>query len=567
MDKKQDSHDTPNWINEKPGETSFRSIFKWGNPEEFKHPNARLYHFIRDFFNMSDHDFKSPSLDGNRLITDDHVKGQILSKVQLCTLQEIAGLENVETDAYSRVKYAHGKTMEEAMDLRNGKIHQTTCCVIHPKDTQVVESIVSYCCVEGIAIYPYGGGSSVNLGFTPNQKGITLCLSTHMNKVLSFQEKNQTITVESGMTGPDLEKTLNQARKLFHSDYNYTCGHFPQSFEYSTVGGWIMAKGSGQNSTYYGDACDMVISLECVTPSGTIKTLDYPGTATGPMISDMIKGSEGAFGILTSVTLKIFRYMPENRCRFAFVFPNWAQAVKAVREISQGEFGLPSMLRISDAEETVVGFKQHGIEGSILDKLLAIRGYRENKRCLCIGHTEGDKKFSRLVNKKIRMISRKHGSMYITGYPVKMWEKSRYKDPYLREDLHDYGIVIDTLETAVTWENLKQVHEGVRNFIHKRPNTICMSHCSHFYPQGTNLYFIMIGRFEDKKEYKAFQMDVLRQIVASGGSLSHHHGVGKMAGMLMEDHLGPGQMEVLKALKNHFDPEGIMNPGGTLGLD
>ncbi len=157
--------------------------------------------------------------------------------------------------------------------------------------------------------------------------------------------------------------------------------------------------------------------------------------------------------------------------------------------------------------------------------------------------------------------------MSLTGYPAKRWEHGRYTDPYMREDLNDYGILIDTLESGVTWDNLHRLHQGVREFIKARPRTICMTHASHFYPQGTNLYFIFIARMDDVEEYREFQAGIIDRIERHGGSLSHHHGVGRMLAPWMERHLGTVQMDVLRALKRHFDPKGTMNPGGTLGLD
>jgi len=136
----------------------------------------------------------------------------------------------------------------------------------------------------------------------------------------------------------------------------------------------------------------------------------------------------------------------------------------------------------------------------------------------------------------------------------------------MREDLNDFGIIIDTLETGVTWENLHNLHSNVRSFIKSRPNTICMTHASHFYPQGTNLYFIFIAKMSDPDQYKQFQVGIIDMIQKHGGSLSHHHGVGKMIAPWMEAHLGNVQMDVLRALKKHFDPNSIMNPGGTFAL-
>jgi alkyldihydroxyacetonephosphate synthase len=171
------------------------------------------------------------------------------------------------------------------------------------------------------------------------------------------------------------------------------------------------------------------------------------------------------------------------------------------------------------------------------------------------------------VARKIKRIAREHGAMYLTGYAARKWEKTRYTEPYMREDLGDYGILIDTLETGVTWDNLHRLHEGVRAYVKSRPDTMCMTHASHFYPQGTNLYFIFIARMNDPEEFRKFQRGIIDNIQKYGGSLSHHHGVGRMIGPWMEKHLGKEQMAVLRALKQHFDPHNIMNPGGQLGLD
>ena len=333
------------------------------------------------------------------------------------------------------------------------------------------------------------------------------------------------------------------------------------------MGGWVITLGSGQASSYYGDAYDIVLSQEYVTPAGTIRTLDYPGTATGPRVNDMMKGSEGTFGILVEVTMKIFRYMPDNRQRFAFMFPSWEAAVDASREIAQGEFGMPAVYRISDPEETEVGLKLFGVHGTAADKFMRMRGFEPMKRCLCLGTVEGEKGFAKNVKSRIKKICANNGAMSLTGYATKMWEKTRYKEPYMREDLHDYGIIIDTLESGVTWSNLHNLHQGVRSFIKDRPGTVCMTHASHFYPQGTNLYFIFIIKEDDLEEYKKFHAGIVTSMVENGGSVSHHHGVGKLLAPWVETHLGKSQVEVLRALKRHFDPNNIMNPGGQLGLD
>ena len=555
----------PDWTEKPPKKNSFRSIFKWGDPKEFKHPSHEWYEMLKETFGMTDADFKKPRFEGNEKVTIDHAIS--LSADDIKAITKIAGKKNVSTDNYSRVKYSHGKTVDEAVDLRHQKVLHVPDIVVHPKDKNDVRKIVGYCNTRKIPIYIFSGGSSVTFGLNTPNAGIMLVMSTHMNKLININELNQTATVQPGMFGPAYEEALNNAPKKFNVKHRYTCGHFPQSFEFSTVGGWVVTLGSGQASTYYGDAYDIVFAQEYVTPAGTFKTLEYPATATGPKINDIMKGSEGAFGILVEVTMKIFRYMPKNRQRFGFMFPSWEAAVSASREITQSEFGLPAVFRISDPEETEVGLKLFGIHGSPVDKIMTFRGYKPMERCLCMGWSEGEKDFARHVKDMVSKICKQNGAMSLSGYATKKWEKTRYKEPYMREDLMDYDIIIDTVESGVTWDNLYRLHQGVRKYIKSRPETICMTHASHFYPQGTNLYFIFILKMMDMPAYRKFHDGVIDAILANGGSISHHHGVGKLFSKFMAQHLGKEQMDVLRALKTHFDPNHIMNPGGHLGLD
>lgn len=554
---------TPNWIKKAPKKTSYRSVFKWGAPKGFKHPNKNFYSLIKQELELTDEDFKKKKNIGNeKIFCETPVK---LDKKHIKFIKKIVGEKNIKTDDYERVKYSTGMTMLEVDALRNKKHYSVSDIVVHPRNKEEIKKIVKYCNENIIPISVYGGGSSVNMGVMPKKGGISLVMNTHMNKIIEFNETDQVVRVQAGMMGPDFENALNNADKLFNTKDKYTCGHFPQSFEFSSVGGWVITLGSGQASSYYGDAYDLVFSQEFITPVGEIKTLNYPATATGPKLNDIMKGSEGAFGILTELTMKVFKYQARNRQDFAFIFPTWKDAVNASREISQGEFGMPAVFRISDPEETITGLKVYSLEGTPIDKFVELRGYKHGERCLCIGHTEGEKEFSKHIKKMVKKISKKHGAMYLSGYPVKKWRKGRFSDPYMREDLQDYGIISDTVETSVKWSDLHRVHEGVREFIKKRKNTICLTHASHFYPQGTNLYFIFIAKYKDIEEYKELLNGIMDNIQKYGGSISHHHGVGKMFGSRMSEHLGNEQMAVLSALKNHFDPNGIMNPG-QMGL-
>lgn len=555
----------PDWYHEKAPERSYRSILKWGDPEAFKAPNTKLYELMKETFHMTDDDFKVKQEMGLEEV--DYDIPCRLSDDQIAALEAIVGKANISTDNYDRLSVAYGKTMVDLMRLRKHIVENVPDAVVYPKNREDIIALVKYCCEQKIPMYVYGGGSSVTRGVEAVKGGITFDMRKNFNKVISFSEHNQTITVEAGMSGPKLEETLNNAVSTLGAKRAYTCGHFPQSFEYSSVGGWAVTRGAGQNSSYYGKIEDIVISQEYVTPVGIIKSDEFPRNATGPSIDQIMMGSEGTFGILTHVTLRVFKYMPENRKKFSYVFKDWENGLNAAREIMQGEFGFPSVFRLSDPEETSIAFRLYGVADTVIDKMLAAKGYKDGKRVLMLGWSEGEKHFSKNVAKQIDKICKKHGAMYTTSIVTKGWEKGRFTDPYLREDMGDYGLMLDTLECSVNWDNFTNVYENVRRFCKSRPDTICMTHMSHFYPQGANLYFIFEAKMNDLDEYLEYQRGIMDNIQKYGAAMSHHHGIGKMTAPWLEAQIGKNQMDIYRALKQHFDPDNLMNPGGTLGLD
>ena len=557
---------TPPWIEEAAPPHSYRSLFKWGNPNEFKHPNRGMFRLILDTFGMSEADFQQPLHTGWEEFDADFPV--TMDAVHLQAFTNMVGVENIQTGTYERVRASYGAGMIDALRLRQHHIENLPDLVIAPRSTDDIRAIVQYCHQNRIPVYIYGAGSTVTRGMEAVRGGICLDMSRHMNRVVSFDEVDQTITVQAGMWGPELERILNQAPKILGASRAYTCGHFPQSFMHSSVGGWTVTRGAGQNSTYYGKIEDIVLSQEYITPLGDLKTPGYPRSATGPDFDQLMMGSEGCFGVLATVTLRVFRSMPENTRRFSYLFHTWEEAQSVVREMMQAESGLPSVFRLSDPEETDVAMRMYHIHGSPADAVLQALDYQPMRRCLLLGSVDGDAGYTRLVARKIAAISRRHRAFPLTPFQVtRRWEKSRFTDPYLREDLMDFGVLIDTLECAVTWEQAPVVHARVREFVKSRPQTICMTHMSHMYPQGTNLYFIFIARITDINEYLALQYGVLEAIQQSGAAMSHHHGIGKQTAPWLEDQIGTACMDVIRVLKRHFDPNGIMNPGGTLGLD
>ncbi len=557
----------PKWVSTPAPKDSYRSIFRWGDPEFFKFPKESLYKMMKEVFKLTDDDFKeySDDIGFDPVDLSDHpVK---LAQEHLDALKAIVGEEGFSVSDYDRLSVAYGFTAYDILRLRHKVIDSVPDVVLYPDTTEQVEKIVAYSTEHDIPLYVYGGGSSVTRGVEPVKGGISLDMRKRFNKVLSFNEIDQTITVQAGMSGPDLEKTLQNAPELFGAKRQYTCGHFPQSFEYSSVGGWTVTRGAGQNSTYYGCISDIVLSQKYATPIGTIQTSHYPREACGPDLNQIMMGSEGTFGVLTEVTLKIFRWMPENRKRFSYIFKTWDDAMKAAREMMQHECGYSSVFRLSDQEETSMMLRLYNVDDTPLYPLLDKLGYKDMERCLFLGFTDGEKGYSKNVAKNISRIARQHGGLPLTGYVTRSWEKGRFNDPYLRDTLMDFGITTDTLECTVNWSNMEQVHLDVRKVCHSLPNTVVTTHMSHCYPQGANLYFSFLTKMQDEKAFKAYHTTILDAIQRSGASISHHHGIGKMFAPWLEGYIGDKEYGVFKVLKNYFDPKYNMNPGGTIGLD
>ncbi len=546
---------------------SWRSILKWGDPNYFNPPKKRLINYMKEHLGVREEDISRPHLPGLEEVKVD--KKPSLDEKALKDIENIVGKENVDTSDYERVRHSMGYTYIDIVKLRLEDVKNLVDCVVYPRDEDDVVKILNFCDKNKIPIIAFGGRSGVSRGLEPTKGGLSLDLTRHMNKVTSVNELNMSATVQPGIFGPDYEAYLNNYRTPY-STTGYTCGHFPQSFEYSTVGGWVVTRGAGSLSTGYGKIEDMVLGLRFATPKGMIVIRDYPRAATGPDLRHVVIGSEGTLGVLTEVTLKIWRFRPSNRVMFSFLFKDWENTVACMREIMQGEFGVPHMFRISDAEETSIAFMVEGITGTPIDKILELRGFVDGKRCIMIAATEGDKDRGRLIKKKARALAKKHGAMSLGSIAVKGWYKHRYADPYLREDLMDMKVMTDTLETSCTWDNIMQVWSGMREAVKARPNSICMVHASHAYENGANLYVIFISRIkpgDEVDDYLNYQSAIIEAIIKNGGSLSHHHGVGKMLAPWYEDYMGKTSMGLLRAIKTHLDPNNIMNPGGTLALD
>lgn len=557
----------PKWVTKAAGPKSYRSIFRWGDPDFFKLPKESLYLMIKDRLNVTDDDFKDYDMDtGFDTVELGPEYAPKMEQKHLDFFKEVYG-DDISQEDYDRVSVMYGQTCYDLLRLRERKFDSLPDLVVYPSEASQIEKTVAYCSENGIPLYVYGGGSSVTRGVEPVKGGVSLDMRKKYNKVLYVNEVDQTITLQTGISGPALEHHLNHAKEEYGTKWNYTCGHFPQSFEYSSVGGWVVTRGSGQNSTYYGCAPDLVVQQKYATPRGEVLTSHYPREATGPNLNQIMMGGEGTFGVLTEVTMKMFHYMPENRFRYSYMFKNWKDAMDAAREIMQAECGFSSVFRLSDEEETNMMLRLYNVDdtplGPILDKL----GYKDMSRCLLLGFTEGEKGYSFNVYRNILKIAVKHGAIPTTGFICKSWEKGRFNDPYLRDTIMDFGLSIDTLECCVNWSNMEKVHREVRKVCHEHPGTIVSTHMSHCYAQGANLYFIFLSKIDNSDEFKEYLNTILDAIQKSGAAISHHHGIGKLFAPWLQASLGETEYGVIKLLKNYFDPNYTMNPGGTIGLD
>ncbi len=539
---------------------TYRDIFKWGDKREEKLDNGMLK-VLKQKLNISDTDFAGKYLPGNdelKIEKEIQISENIITK-----FTELCGSENVLRTNEERANHSYGKSYPELLKLRLSKIENPPDLVIYPKSTHEVTEIVRICNEENISIIPFGAGSSVTAALEAPNGGISLDLTRHMNKVLNVSELNHSTTVQAGMLGPDFEKYLNN-----YAD-GYTCGHFPQSFEFSTVGGWIAARGAGTYSTGYGKIEEMVLSLKVVTPLGLIETKDYPADAEAWDLNHIFIGSEGVLGVIVEATLKIRTYQPNNASYASFLFKDFESAVNTMRQTMQAGYGKPHLFRISDPTETDIAFKVKEFDGTLSDWFLKLKGYKPEKRTLMFVAIEGDKQYAQFVKNKIKKTAKKNSGFYIGTSPTKKWLEQRYSSAYARDPLMDLGIITDTLETAVTWENLIPLWTEIRAYLNKRPYTTTMVHLSHVYENGANLYVTFLSpmkRGNELEDYYDFHKGLVDTIVKNKGSLSHHHGVGRALAAWMKQQHSESEIGLYQAIKDKLDPKGIMNTGGMLGL-
>jgi len=492
---------------------------------------------------------------------------EILEKIS-----RIVGGNNISISHYERLSHAFGKSYTDLIRIRLKQVDAAPDAVVFPGEEEEISAILDLASLHRIAIIPFGGGTTVVGGVAPVlPEGFSgsICLDLRrMNRLLNLDEISRTATFEAGIMGPELEKTLNER--------GFTLGHFPQSFEFSSLGGWIATRSAGQKSTGYGKIEDMVISLRVVTPVGVLDTPSVPASASGPSLKELLIGSEGVLGIITRATLRIHP-LPERIEHLGIIFPSFPEGIEAIREMLQK--GLrPATVRLSDPSETDASFAlrevSHGIKETATRLVLSYlrkRGFIPGGSLLILG-AEGEEKEVKRVVKECVSIAKKHGGLNLGRSVGESWYRERFLLPYLRDDLITWGVMVDTLETATLWSNLPKLYNSVREAIVKAIEetgspAYVMCHISHCYPEGASLYYTFLGRQLWGREIEQWwhvKRAATEAILAGKGTISHHHSVGLDHKPWLEKEHGKAGVEVLRTVKNLLDPCGIMNPGKLL---
>jgi alkyldihydroxyacetonephosphate synthase len=465
-------------------------------------------------------------------------------------LAGIAGAEYCRTADGDRLLHAGGKSTIDLL-RRKESVQDAPDAVLLPGDDDAVAAILRYCSEHRIAVIPFGGGTSVVGGLDPIRAGFdaVVCIDLRrFDQLISLDEVSGQAVFGAGVTGPDAERLLGAQ--------GFSLGHFPQSFEYATIGGFAATRSSGQDSAGYGRFNDMVRGLRVVTPVGIMDLGRAPESAAGPDLRQLMVGSEGAFGVITQVKLRVHR-APEAVRYEAWSFPDFATGAAALRAVTQHATG-PTVLRLSDEVETGVN----------LATTEAIGESQITGGCLGITVFEGTKEHVESRHAETSALLADRGGTSLGEGPAQAWERGRFGAPYLRDSLLSAGALCETLETATDWSNMPALKAAVTEALtaalaETSTPALVMCHISHVYATGASLYFTVVAgqRGNTIEQWKTAKKAASDAIMAAGGTITHHHAVGADHRPWMRDEVGELGVQVLRAVKATLDPAGILNPG------
>ena len=474
----------------------------------------------------------------------------------------------IHTDASARLGMALGESYGDWIRKRFGAVPPVPDGVAFVESSEQVRELLDLAHAQNWIVIPFAGGTSVSghLDCPLGERPVLSINLSRMNRLLHLEPSSQLATFGAGTPGPLVEAQLRAQ--------GYTLGHFPQSFEYSTVGGWVVTRSSGQQSLRYGRIEQLFAGGRLEAPVGTLSLPTLPAASAGPDLRELVLGSEGRLGVLTEATLRVSP-LPEHESFHALFFPHWDAAEAAVRELVQRRLPL-SMLRLSNGIETETNLTLAGHERvvGLLQRYLGWRGCSEDKCMLMLGVT-ADRRTARHALAQARALLARHGGVYIGTAMGSKWAANRFKGPYLRNTLWDQGYSVDTIETAVDWPQVKKLmlamEQTARDVFARYGEPVhAFTHLSHVYPQGSSIYSQFVwataagGFGPNLQRWRQLKAAVADTIAAHGGTVSHQHGVGRDHAAHLQDEKGALGMSTLAELCRHFDPKKIMNPGKLL---
>jgi alkyldihydroxyacetonephosphate synthase len=480
-------------------------------------------------------------------------------------LAAAVGAEHVRDGREDRIAHSVGRSYPDLVRIRSGDASSAPDAVVLPSSAEQVGAVLAACAEHQLAVIPFGGGTSVVGGVEPVRDGmaaaITLALS-RLDTTVDMDRTSLTARLDAGMFGPEAERRLGAE--------GATLGHFPQSFEYSTVGGWVATRSAGQASTGYGRIDELVEGVRCVSPAGEVGTRALPASAAGPDLRELLVGSEGVLGVICEATVRV-RPAPAARRYEGWSFASFAEGCEAFRVMEQAD-GAADVNRLSDEDETRLSMAMAS-SGSRAERLgrryLRLRGHETG--CIAIVGFEGDAEDVERRRRRTSALLRAGGGISLGSRPGEGWLRSRYAGPYLRDELLDRGVMAETLETATSWSNLTSLHDAVGNALRttlaeRGTPPLVMSHVSHLYPSGASLYFTFLARQEEDalEQWRAAKTAASEAIVAGGGTITHHHAIGRDHRQWMRAEVGELGLDLIRAAKERLDPAGIMNPGKLL---
>ncbi|MBA3263169.1 MAG: FAD-binding oxidoreductase [Thermoleophilaceae bacterium] len=481
-------------------------------------------------------------------------------------LARVVGEGHVRDDRAVRVGHAAGRSYPDLVRLRSGNLAGAPDAVVEPGSADEVRTLLAACADARVAVVPFGGGTSVVGGVDPVADGFPAVVSldlARLDRVMAVDRTSLTATLEAGLFGPEAERRL--------AAEGVTLGHFPQSFEYSTVGGWVATRSAGQASTGYGRIDELVEGLRLVAPAGEVARRPVPATAAGPDVRELLVGSEGVLGVICEATLRV-RALPAARRYEGWSFRSFAEGHEALRVMEQGDAS-PDVVRLSDEEETRLSLALAST-GSATERAgrayLRMRGHEGG--CLAIVGFEGEEDEVERRRLHTGALLRAGGGVLLGRKPGAAWLRGRYAGPYLRDALLDHGAFVETLETATSWSNLPTLYAAVGDALRKSLSErgtppLIMCHVSHLYRSGASLYYTFLARQQADvplDQWRAAKSAACDAIVSNGGTITHHHAIGRDHAKWLSAEIGEVGVDLIRAAKERLDPVGIMNPGKLL---